>query len=288
MFSLYYACTKLRHYLLSSTCIVTCQTNVIKHMLHKPILSGRLGKWAYSLIGYDLVYESLKSTKGQIVVDFIVEHWVDIKRDLDVGLIFLTPRKLYFDGLICNDGQGIGIVFVSLIGECFEMSSRLEYFCTNNQTEYEALSFGFEILESMGVKHVEAFGDSLLVVHQVSGKYQCLDGLINACLDKCLDVIAIFDEFYMHHIYKHENSKGNDLAQQASGYNVSSKNFSTTKKPMCAHVQNLESLSILGAKTGLISSSVDLTGLSGVQTSPTDTPIGLTGPAVPDSSDLVP
>ena len=31
--SLYYACTKLRHYLLSSTCIVTCQSDVIKHML---------------------------------------------------------------------------------------------------------------------------------------------------------------------------------------------------------------------------------------------------------------
>jgi hypothetical protein len=27
--SLYYVCTKLRHYLLSSTCIVTCQTDVI-------------------------------------------------------------------------------------------------------------------------------------------------------------------------------------------------------------------------------------------------------------------
>ena len=31
--SLYYACTKLSHYLLSSTCIVTCQADVIKHML---------------------------------------------------------------------------------------------------------------------------------------------------------------------------------------------------------------------------------------------------------------
>ena len=31
--SLYYACTKLRHYLLSSTCIVTCQSDIIKHML---------------------------------------------------------------------------------------------------------------------------------------------------------------------------------------------------------------------------------------------------------------
>ena len=62
--SLYYACTKLRHYLLSSTCIVTCQADVIKHMLQKPILSGRIGKWAYALVEYDLAYESLKSIKG--------------------------------------------------------------------------------------------------------------------------------------------------------------------------------------------------------------------------------
>jgi ribonuclease HI len=102
----------------------------------------------------------------------------------------------------------------------------------------------------VGVKNVEAFSDSLLVVHQESGKYQCLDGSLNAYPDKCLDVIAKFDEFFIHHIYRHENSKANDLAQQAYGYNVSSKNFSITKKSMCAYVQNLESLSILGAKTG--------------------------------------
>jgi hypothetical protein len=43
-------------------------------MLYPPILSDRIGKWAYSLIDYDLVYEPLKSTKDQIVVDFIIEH----------------------------------------------------------------------------------------------------------------------------------------------------------------------------------------------------------------------
>jgi ribonuclease HI len=83
----------------------------------------------------------------------------------------------------------------------------LKYFCTNNKAEYETLLFGLEILESMNVKHVEAFGDSLLLVHQLSGKYQCLDGLLNAYLDKCLDIIARFDEFSIHHIYRHENSK---------------------------------------------------------------------------------
>jgi ribonuclease HI len=118
------------------------------------------------------------------------------------------------------------------------MASRLEYFCTNNQAEYEALLFNLEILESMDVKHVESFGDSLLVVHQVSGKYQCLDGSLNAYLDKCLDIIARFDEFSIHHIYRHENSKANDLAQQAHGYNISNKTFSITKKLMCMHVQN--------------------------------------------------
>ena len=46
----------------------------------------------------------------------------------------------------------------------FEFSNRLEEEHTNNQVEYEALLFGLEFLESMGVKHVEAYRDSLLVV----------------------------------------------------------------------------------------------------------------------------
>jgi hypothetical protein len=57
--SLYYACSKFRHYILSSSCIVACQYDVIKHMLLKPILSGRIAKCAYALVEYDLAYELL-------------------------------------------------------------------------------------------------------------------------------------------------------------------------------------------------------------------------------------
>jgi hypothetical protein len=62
--SLYYSCSKFRHYILSSSCIVACQYDVIKHMLLKPILSGRMGKWAYVLVEYDLACEPLRSMKG--------------------------------------------------------------------------------------------------------------------------------------------------------------------------------------------------------------------------------
>jgi hypothetical protein len=57
--SLHYVCSKFRHYILSSSCIVACQYDVIKHMLLKPFLSGRMGKWAYALVEYDLAYEPL-------------------------------------------------------------------------------------------------------------------------------------------------------------------------------------------------------------------------------------
>jgi hypothetical protein len=43
----------------------------------------------------------------------------------------------------------------------------------------------------MGVKHVEAFGDSLLVVQQIAGTFQCLDGSLNTYLDKRLGIIAL-------------------------------------------------------------------------------------------------
>jgi hypothetical protein len=88
---LFYACTKCRSYLLSSHCTISGQTNVIKYMLQNPIMSVRIGKWAYSLIEYDLAYEPLKSMKGQVVADFIVEHRVDDTHKLDISHLTITP-----------------------------------------------------------------------------------------------------------------------------------------------------------------------------------------------------
>lgn len=43
-FCLFYACTNLRYYLLSSSGIISCQIDVIKCMLQNPIMSGRISK----------------------------------------------------------------------------------------------------------------------------------------------------------------------------------------------------------------------------------------------------
>ena len=124
----------------------------------------------------------------------------------------------FCDGSACREGQGVGVVLISLRGAIFETSARLEYFCTNNQAEYEALLLGLQILNAMDVKHVEACGDSLLVVQQVAGNFQCIDGLLNSYLDKCLEILATFDDFTINHVARCDNRMANDLAQQASGF----------------------------------------------------------------------
>jgi hypothetical protein len=65
------------------------------------------------------------------------------------------------------------------------------------------------------------FGDSNLIVQQIKGDSQCLDGVLNSYRDRCLDVIKLFDTFSIKHIPQEENSRATRLVQQASGYVVS-------------------------------------------------------------------
>jgi hypothetical protein len=106
---LFYACTKCRCYLLSGHCTVSGQADVIKYMLHNPIMSGRIGKWAYTLIEYDLAYEPLKSMRGQVIADFIVEHRINDTHKLGMSYLTITPWTLYFVGRFAMKGKGLAL-----------------------------------------------------------------------------------------------------------------------------------------------------------------------------------
>jgi hypothetical protein len=92
---------------------VACEYDVIKHMLLMPILSGRMGKWSYALVEYDLAYESLRSMKGQVVANFIVDHAIDV--DHLVNFVQFKLWGLYFDGSVCSKGQGAGVWLFLLV-----------------------------------------------------------------------------------------------------------------------------------------------------------------------------
>jgi hypothetical protein len=78
-------------------------------MMQKPILSNRLGKWVYSLVEYDLDYEPLQVAEGQVVADFIIDHGVE---ENDTCLVTMSPWKLFFDGSVCAQRNGIKCVLI--------------------------------------------------------------------------------------------------------------------------------------------------------------------------------
>jgi ribonuclease HI len=49
---------------------------------------------------------------------------------------------MYLDGSVMNEGAGVGLVFISPLGERMEYLVRLHFPASNNAAEYEALING--------------------------------------------------------------------------------------------------------------------------------------------------
>jgi hypothetical protein len=68
--------------------------------------------------------------------------------------------KLYFDGSKYNDRDGACCILISPNGEKTMLTCILEFQCTNNIVEYEALIWGLKKVISMNVQEILVFSDS--------------------------------------------------------------------------------------------------------------------------------
>jgi ribonuclease HI len=218
----YYSCTKFRHYLLNTECIVYSKFDVIKHMLSMPILNGRIGKWILALSEFELKFKSAKAIKGQIIADFITEH-----RDPSIDLLEITPWALFFDGSSCGKGGGVGILLISPRGEMFEFAIPIQPTVTNNQAEYEALLQRLQYLREAGSVSVEVYGDSELVIKQLNGQYECKSDALRSYYEECREILKSFPLVTLQHIPREHNEEANRLAQSTSGYKENQEAFAT-------------------------------------------------------------
>jgi hypothetical protein len=142
-------------------------------MLWAPVLKGRLGKWMFALSEFDIRYQPAKAVKGQALADHIAE-----RTSSDIAALSIRAWAIFFDGSVCGDGYGIGILLASPRGATYSFSIRLPTPCTNNLAEYEAVHKGMELLLEAGAEAVEVFGDSKLVISQLTETYRCESELL--------------------------------------------------------------------------------------------------------------
>jgi len=125
---------------------------------------------------------------------------------------------LFFDGSTCDRGAGIGIVLISPRGRKYEFSLPIVATSTNNQAEYQALIKGLELLKEIHADAVEVFGDSMLVINQLAGSYECRSEVLITYYEKSMQLLREFKDFRLEHIPRLHNEEANRLAQHASGY----------------------------------------------------------------------
>jgi ribonuclease HI len=169
----------------------------------------------FALSEFDIRYQPAKAVKGQALVYLITE-----RISTDIAALSIRSWAMYFDGSACEDGCGIGILFVSPWGATYSFSIRLPTACTNNLVEYEAVHKGMELLLEAGAEAVEIFGDSKLVISQLTEEYRCESESLFPLWVQCQELMAQFRYINFYWIPRTQNSEANDLAQMASGYKV--------------------------------------------------------------------
>ncbi|XP_019226279.1 PREDICTED: uncharacterized protein LOC109207752 [Nicotiana attenuata] len=189
--------------------VCVLKTYPLRSILHKPELSGQLGKWAIELGGYDIKYQPRTPIKSQILADLVADFSPALVPEVEKELLLKSGTSsrvwtLFTDGATNVRGSGLGIVLRLPAGGIIRQSIKTTKL-TNNEAEYEAMIAGLDLAKGLGADIVEEKCDSLLVVSQVNGSYEAREDRMHRYFDKIQIALRRFKEWSLVHISREQN-----------------------------------------------------------------------------------
>ena len=132
----------------------------------------------------------------------------------------LSGWRMYFDGAANHSGYGIGVLLISPHGDHIPRSVRLAFSdrhpATNNIVEYEACILGLETALELGIRQMEVFGDSNLVLRQIQGEWKTRDVKLKPYHAYLELLVGRFDDLRYTHLPRAQNQFADVLATLAS------------------------------------------------------------------------
>lgn len=135
--------------------------------------------------------------------------------------------KLYFDGASRgNPGPASfgGVIYDSTGKEVLTYNKAIGRF-TNNVAEYMGVLVGLKICIENGIKKVDIYGDSKLVVEQLNGNWKVKNENMKKIYDEIQDLLHpkgdffkkghIFEHLTFNHVRRHLNKRADQLANEA-------------------------------------------------------------------------
>jgi hypothetical protein len=166
-YGMYIAARKLKHYFEEHP-ITVVSTTPLSEIIGCKDATGRVAKWVIELAAHTIQYNHRTTIKSQIISGFFAD-WGENQ------YLPQAPDSAYwrmnFDGSKMLRGLGSGVVFTSPKGDKLQYVLQIHFRVSNNVAEYEALVHRLKLAKEMGIQRILCFGDSDLVVHQVSGEW---------------------------------------------------------------------------------------------------------------------
>jgi ribonuclease HI len=153
--------------------------------------------------------EGPKSGKVANMKNVITEEFLDDLWSMD------------FDGAVSKEGAGARVWLHNHQNRYSENHSyKLNFQCTNNVAEYEALMLSLKLLKKVGAKQIMVRGDSKLIIKQIKGEYVAKHPRLRAYRNVVLDALKCFNEVNLQVIPRGQNILADGLATSAASCKI--------------------------------------------------------------------
>src|SRR3954471_5676412 len=123
---------------------------------------------------------------------------------------------MHFDGSKMKSGLGAGVVLTSPRGDQLHYVLQIHFAASNNVVEYEALVHGIKLAKEIGIRNIECFGDSDLVLQQCTGTWDAKDANMASYRFLVQQLSGYFEGCEFHHIPRANNEAADTLSKLGS------------------------------------------------------------------------
>ena len=106
----------------------------------------------------------MNAFRAKLIIKEVEKFLVVIEHEVECFLDSPLLWTMFFDGANSKEGVGAGVVFFSPEKSTFRYSFTLNFLCTNNIAEHEALLLGLNVASDHEIKKLHVIGDSKLII----------------------------------------------------------------------------------------------------------------------------
>src|SRR3954470_16684173 len=211
-YGVYMAAKKLKPYFQAHP-ITVVSSAPLADIIGSKEATGRVAKWAIEIAAHGIQYEPRTAIKSQALADFLVD-WAETQ--YDPPPLGLDCWRMHFDGSKMKSGLGAGVVLTSPRGDQMHYVLQIHFAASNNVAEYEALVHGIKLAKEIGIRNIECFGDSDLVVQQCTCNWDAKDTNMATYRFLVQQLSGYFEGCEFHHVPRANNEAADALSKLGS------------------------------------------------------------------------